>query len=93
MVESTQGPSGSATTRPRKAASRPAGPPNPVDDKPVKKAAVAELISYKGTSVEAELNKVSSTINAELAKENAEKEALEAAKKKARSETAKKEKN
>ena len=39
MVESTQGPSGSATTRPRKAASRPAGPPNPVDDKPVKKAA------------------------------------------------------
>jgi large subunit ribosomal protein L3 len=61
--------------------------------KPVKKAAVAELISYKGTSVEAELHKVSSTINAELAKENAEKEALEAAKKKARSEAAKKEKN
>jgi ribonuclease E len=39
MVESTQGPSGSATTRPRKAASRPAGPPKPVEDKPVKKAA------------------------------------------------------
>ena len=39
MVESTQGPSGSSTTRPRKAASRPAGPPNPVDDKPAKKAA------------------------------------------------------
>jgi ribonuclease E len=39
MVESTQGPSGSATTRPRKAASRPAGPPTPVEDKPVKKAA------------------------------------------------------
>ena len=39
MVESTQGPSGSATTRPRKAASRPAGPPTPVEDKPVKKTA------------------------------------------------------
>ena len=38
MVESTQEPSGSATTRPRKAASRPAGPPNPVEDKPAKKA-------------------------------------------------------
>ena len=39
MVDSTKEPSGSATTRPRKAASRPAGPPAPVDDKPAKKAA------------------------------------------------------
>ena len=39
MVDSTQEPSGSATTRPRKAASRPAGPPKPVEDKPAKKTA------------------------------------------------------
>ena len=45
MVESTQGPSGSATTRPRKAASRPAGPPTPVEDKPVKKAAAKKAVA------------------------------------------------
>ena len=61
--------------------------------KPVKKVAAAELISYKGISVEEELNKVSETINEELAKESAEKEAVEEAKKKAKSATAKKEKN
>lgn len=61
--------------------------------KPVKKVKAAELISYKGVSVKDELNKVSATINSELAQENAEKEAIEAAKKKARSEAAKKEKN
>jgi ribonuclease E len=47
MVESTQGPSGSATTRPRKAASRPAGPPKPVEDKPVKKAAAKKAADDK----------------------------------------------
>ncbi len=47
MVESTQGPSGSATTRPRKAASRPAGPPTPVEDKPVKKAAAKKAAEDK----------------------------------------------
>lgn len=36
--------------------------------KPVKKVAAAELISYQGTSVEEELNKVSEAINEELAK-------------------------
>ena len=45
MVESTQEPSGSATTRPRKAASRPAGPPNPVEEKPAKKAAAKKAMS------------------------------------------------
>ncbi len=52
MVDSTQGPSGSATTRPRKAASRPAGPPSPVADKPaeakpVKKAAAKKAAEDK----------------------------------------------
>ena len=52
MVDSTQGPSGSATTRPRKAASRPAGPPSPVadkpaEDKPVKKAAAKKAAEDK----------------------------------------------
>lgn len=58
--------------------------------KPVKTVKAEELISYQGVSVEEELNKVSETINSELAKENAEKEAIEEAKKKARSEAAKK---
>ena len=49
MVESTQEPSGSATTRPRKAASRPAGPPNPVDDKPAKKAPAKKAAAKKAT--------------------------------------------
>ena len=52
MVESTQEPSGSATTRPRKAASRPAGPPNPVDDKPVKKAAAKKAPAKKTAAEE-----------------------------------------
>ena len=49
MVDSTQEPSGSATPRPRKAASRPAGPPTPVADaaKPAKKAAVKKAAEDK----------------------------------------------
>jgi ribonuclease E len=50
MVDSTQEPSGSATTRPRKAASRPAGPPNPVDDKPAKKAAAKKTAAKKAAA-------------------------------------------
>ncbi len=57
--------------------------------KPVKETKVDELISYKGESVEEELRKVSEAINEELAKEQAEKEALEAAKKKAASDARK----
>jgi len=48
-----------------------------------------ELISYKGASVEEELNKVSEAINEELAAEAAEKAAAEASKKKAASEARK----
>ena len=47
MVDSTKEPAGSATTRPRKAASRPAGPPTPVEDKPVKKAAAKKTAAKK----------------------------------------------
>ena len=50
MVDSTQEPSGSATRRPRKAASRPAGPPTPVADvaaKPAKKAAAKKAADEK----------------------------------------------
>jgi large subunit ribosomal protein L3 len=57
--------------------------------KPVKEAAVPELVSYKGASVKEELEKVSDTINAELAKEEKGKEAIEAAKKAAASEARK----
>ena len=57
--------------------------------KPVKEVAVEELISYQGTSVEEELEKVSETINAELAEEAAAKEAAEEAKKKAASDARK----
>lgn len=53
--------------------------------KPKKEVAVEELISYAGTSVEEELEKVSETINAELAEEEKAKEALEASKKAAAS--------
>ncbi|MCH4266115.1 MAG: 50S ribosomal protein L3 [Solobacterium sp.] len=60
--------------------------------KPVKTVKTEEIVSYKGVSVQEELNKVNETINEELAKENADKEAVEAAKKKARSEAAKKDK-
>ncbi|MFM1966362.1 MAG: hypothetical protein RL134_2087 [Actinomycetota bacterium] len=45
MVDSTQEPAGSATKRPRKAASRPAGPPTPVEEKPAKKAAAKKAAS------------------------------------------------
>lgn len=57
--------------------------------KPVKQVKVDELVSYKGTSVQEELEKVNEAINEELAKEAAEKEAAEAAKKKAASEARK----
>ena len=55
MVDSTQEPSGSATTRPRKAATRPAGPPTPVaaapvEDKPAKKAAAKKAPAKKATA-------------------------------------------
>lgn len=53
--------------------------------KPVKEVAVEELISYEGTSVEEELNKVEAAIDAELAEEEKAKEAAEAAKKAAAS--------
>lgn len=58
--------------------------------KPVKEVKAEELISYKGTSVADELNKVSETINAELAAEEKAKEAIEESKKKAASEARKK---
>ena len=57
MVESTQEPSGSATTRPRKAASRPAGPPNPVEEKPAKKAAAKKTAAKKATTEEKPVKK------------------------------------
>ena len=57
--------------------------------KPIKEVKVPELISYKGTSVKEELEKVSDTIDAEIAEEQAEKEAAEAAKKKAASDARK----
>lgn len=57
--------------------------------KPVKNVKAEELISYKGTSVQEELEKVGEAINEELAQEAAEKEAAEAAKKKAASEARK----
>ena len=50
MVDSTKEPTGSATTRPRKAASRPAGPPTPVDDKPAKKAAAKKAPAKKAAA-------------------------------------------
>jgi len=57
--------------------------------KPVKEVAPYELISYEGTSVEEELEKVTDAINEELAAEEAEREAAEAAKKKAASDARK----
>ena len=57
--------------------------------KPVKSVKVEELISYKGASVEEELEKVNEEINKELAEEAAEKAAAEAAKKKAASDARK----
>jgi large subunit ribosomal protein L3 len=57
--------------------------------KGVKSVKAEELISYKGASVEEELNKVSEAINEELAAEAAEKAAAEAAKKKAASDARK----
>lgn len=56
--------------------------------KPVKQVKAVELITYEGDVAE-ELEKVSEAINEELAAEQAEKEALEAAKKKAASEARK----
>ena len=53
--------------------------------KPVKEVTPVELISYKGVSVEEELEKVDETINNELAQEAAVQEAAEAAKKAAAS--------
>ena len=53
--------------------------------KPVKEVAVEELISYAGGDVQEELNKVESTINAELAEEEKARQAAEEAKKKAAS--------
>ena len=53
--------------------------------KPVKEVAVEELISYAGGDVKEELNKVESTINAELAEEEKARQAAEEAKKKAAS--------
>jgi large subunit ribosomal protein L3 len=53
--------------------------------KPVKEVKVEELISYAGGSVQEELNKVESTINAELAEEEKARQAAEEAKKKAAS--------
>jgi len=50
MVDSTQEPSGSASPRPRKAASRAAGPPDPVEVKPAKKAAVKKTAAKKATA-------------------------------------------
>jgi ribonuclease E len=47
MVDSTNEPAGSATTRPRKAASRPAGPPTPVQDKAATKAAAKKTAAKK----------------------------------------------
>ena len=47
MVDSTNEPAGSATTRPRKAASRPAGPPTPVQDKAATKAAATKTAAKK----------------------------------------------
>ena len=56
MVDSTKEPSGSATTRPRKAASRPAGPPTPAAEKPAKKAA-ADKPAKKATAKKAAADK------------------------------------
>jgi len=50
MVDSTQEPTGSKTPRPRKAASRAAGPPDPVADKPAKKAATKKATAKKATA-------------------------------------------
>ena len=53
--------------------------------KPVKEVKASELISYAGASVEEELKKVAETVNAELAAEEAKKEAEAKAKKAAES--------
>ena len=81
MVESTQEPSGSATTRPRKAASRPAGPPNPVEDKPAKKAPAKKAAVKKAASEEKPAKKAAAKKTA-----SEEKPAKKAAAKKAASE-------
>ncbi len=57
--------------------------------KPVKQVKAETLISYTGGSVEEELEKATAAINEQLAAEAAEKEKLEAAKKKAASEARK----
>jgi ribonuclease E len=56
MVDSTKEPSGSTTTRPRKAASRPAGPPTPAAEKPAKKSA-ADKPAKKATAKKAAADK------------------------------------
>ena len=86
MVESTQEPSGSATTRPRKAASRPAGPPNPVEEKPAKKAAAKKTAAKKATTEEKPVKKAAAKKAASGEKSPEEKPAKKAAAKKATAE-------
>jgi len=90
MVDSTTEPSGSATTRPRKAASRPAGPPNPVEDKPAKKAAAKKAPAKKPAADDKPVKKAAAKKTAADDKPAKKAAAKKAADKPAKKATAKK---
>ena len=92
MVDSTKEPSGSATTRPRKAASRPAGPPAPVTDKPVAEKPAKKAAAKKATAKKAAPKKVADkeTGDKPAKKATAKKAAVKADDKPAKKATAKK---